>query len=95
VQPSQEAIDAAVHDVQNAILDALREHCPQSKPTRYSWNAWSDACSSLIRAHRAARRRYTTSYDSLRLSQDPAGEAQYKALRNQLKKQLRRESRNT
>jgi len=88
VQPNQEAIDAAVHEVQKAILGALQEHCPRSKPTKHARHAWSDTCSNLVRLHRAARRRYVT-------SQEPTDEAQYKALRNQLKNQLRKESRHS
>ena len=83
-----EAIDAVVSQLQTSILEALHKHCPIARPSQYARQAWSTECSNLVHAHRAARRRYAAGHNQ-------ADEAQYKALRNQLKKQLRKESRNT
>ena len=67
------------------VLRALEEHCPLARPSRFARQAWSRECSILVRAHRAARRRYTSGHGL-------EDEAQYKDLHNQLKNQLRKES---
>ena len=79
--PTEGEVDAAVSCVQAAILSALQEHCPKAKPSQYARQVWSETCSKLVRMHRAAWCRFATSHDE-------ADEAQYKTLRNQLKRQL-------
>ena len=73
--------------LQESIEQALRAHCPRSKPSTWARPDWSPRATELLAGARRARRRYTAAH----IEED---RQEAKHLANQLKKEMRRNARN-
>jgi len=84
--PSWETAQQPLEALQELIATALKEHCPRARPSPQAARRWSPRAAELLAGARQVRRRYNIHNRDQDLQS-------FKALSNQLKKELWRVSR--